>query len=625
MAGQGVGPGQIQRLFADHDVLDAVVARHAGEHLVFILLHRGGDRKVDLVGQAGDLQESAALAGGIHGAQLQRVQDLLAGGLYHAHLVAEGMNGDDLAVGDIARGDIHTDAAAVDKGDLGAGHGPVGVRAQVAQVGLLAANQPDGGVGGIIDAQRDLGGGDDGIHHLLVPGLDGIQRFAHAAVIDESGGDGAVGGDGQAADVGQLGAGGGQQDLLALFILYHIAGDDRMGMAVQHGVDAAGIHDDLGRGPGAAVGLNAQMRHRDDIFGAFAPGGVHGALHGGVQLFAGLILHKAVDVFAGIVLEIGGGGGGNGLGGGNAHKGDLGAVDLLDHIGLQHGVAVGVHKVGADIIEVGGFGQGQELLHAVVELMVAGGGNVVAQLVHDLDDVRALGKGADGVALNGVAVIHQQDAAARGGQAVLHGRQTGIAQAVLDAAVGVVGVQDDDITGAAAAGGCAAPGQYHHQYQEPCEDSEFFHSGFPPFVFFFSVCLVLLRQGFRRSPSITLYGKAGNRQTTVVYNLSFLPSRAQTGAGRASRKKRPPAGKKRRAAERGQASAFAGGNQQYSGDHHNDGHGNNGNGDDAVIAGDGGGSQRRTKQIHGMTSKHFGIYEIIISLADGPVNRFGNN
>ena len=145
---------------------------------------------------------------------------------------------------------------------------------------------------------------------------------------------------------------------------------------------------------------------------------------------------------------------------------------------------------------------------------------------------------------NGVAVIHQQDAAARGGQAVLHGRQAGIAQAVLDAAVGVVGVQDDDITGAAAAGGCAAPGQYHHQYQEPCEDSEFFHSGFPPFVFFFSVCLVLLRQGFRRSPSITLYGKTGNRQTTVVYNLSFLPSRAQTGAGRAARKKKTAGRKK---------------------------------------------------------------------------------
>ena len=124
------------------------------------------DVAVDLIAQAGDLQEAAGLAGHRAGAPLQRVQDLLAGDLDHAHGVAEGMDLEDIVEGDVARVDVDADAAAVDKGDIRAGLVAVGVRAQVAQVGLGAADHADGlAVGvhllGVVDGQIHLAGGHD--------------------------------------------------------------------------------------------------------------------------------------------------------------------------------------------------------------------------------------------------------------------------------------------------------------------------------------------------------------------------------------------------------------------------------------------------------------------------------
>ena len=57
------------------------------------------------------------------------------------------MNGDDLAVGDIACGDVGTDAAAVDQSNISAGKGTVGIGAQVAQVSLLTTNHTLAGHG----------------------------------------------------------------------------------------------------------------------------------------------------------------------------------------------------------------------------------------------------------------------------------------------------------------------------------------------------------------------------------------------------------------------------------------------------------------------------------------------
>ena len=61
-----------------------------------------------------------------------------------------------------------------------------------------------------------------------------------------------------------------------------------MGVTVQQGVNAAGVDDHIGGGPGLAVRLDAQVGHGDDILGALLAGSVYGVLYGSVQLFAAL-------------------------------------------------------------------------------------------------------------------------------------------------------------------------------------------------------------------------------------------------------------------------------------------------------------------------------------------------
>ena len=110
MGSDGIGLGQVEVLAGDLDVLDAVFAVHAGEQAVLVGGAGGLDVGVDLIGQAGNLQEAAVLAGHVARAPLQRVEDLLAGGLDHAQGVAEGMHLEDSAQSDIARGDGDADA-----------------------------------------------------------------------------------------------------------------------------------------------------------------------------------------------------------------------------------------------------------------------------------------------------------------------------------------------------------------------------------------------------------------------------------------------------------------------------------------------------------------------------------
>ena len=214
-------------------------------------------------------------------------------------------------------------------------------------------------------------------------------------------------------------------------------------MAIQIGVDAGGVADDVHIGPGFALGFAAGVSHGDHVLSALFDGGVHGGLHSVVHAFAGLILKEAVDELTLIIHEVSGGGRGQGLGGGDAHEGNLHAVELLDHIGLENQFAFLVEG-GADVGEVGLFGQLQEALHAVVELVVAGGSNVVAHSVHQVDQRFALGHGANRFALDGVAVVHQHNVVVLS-QRIAQGSQTGIAPATFDAAMHVAGVQDHQV------------------------------------------------------------------------------------------------------------------------------------------------------------------------------------
>ena len=218
-----------------------------------------------------------------------------------------------------------------------------------------------------------------------------------------------------------------------------------MAVAVQEGVDAGGVGNHIGIGVGRAGSLVAQVGHGDDIVRALGNGRVHGGLHGGVELFARLILHEAVDEVALVVLEVLGGRGGDGLGGRHADECDLHALNFLDHIGIEHQLAVLV-EVGAEVGKVSHFRQFKETVHAIVKFMVARDGHVVAHVVHQADDGFARGHGADGFPLDGVAIVHQQYMAAFFHR-VPHGGQTGVAESLVDAAMHIAGKQHDNVLG----------------------------------------------------------------------------------------------------------------------------------------------------------------------------------
>ena len=174
------------------------------------------------------------------------------------------------------------------------------------------------------------------------------------------------------------------------------------------------------------------------------PGRIHCTLNGSVELFAGLILHEAIDEVAVFVLEILGRGGGDGLGSGDTHKGDLHTIEFLHEIGGKHQLAVLI-EVGADVGEAGFFRQLQEPIHTVVKLMVAGDGQVVAHGVHQVNERLAGGHGADGLSLDGIAVVHQNHIVASLFHALTDGRKPGIAEPLVNAAVYVAGKENHHI------------------------------------------------------------------------------------------------------------------------------------------------------------------------------------
>ena len=188
------------------------------------------------------------------------------------------------------------------------------------------------------------------------------------------------------------------------------------------------------------------MRRGDDIVRALRAGLVRRRLHAGVEGLARVVLTEAVDEFPGLVLEVGGRGRGDGLGRADAEDGDLIAAGLERHIGGEDAlIRLQRHEVGRYVGEAGAFGQFEEARHAVIELMVARHGRVVAHFVHDARDILALGERAERRALNGVAHVDEQHVLARFFQRRLDAGHARVAKALADAAVYVGGKEEHDL------------------------------------------------------------------------------------------------------------------------------------------------------------------------------------
>ena len=404
---------------------------------------------MDFQRHARNMLEAAALLGDCGHAHLQRIQNLLAGRLHHAQGVAEGMDHQDIVQGDVTRVNGHANAAAVDKGDVRAGLIQIRVRAQVAKVGLRTADDADIRRR-VVDRQIHLGSRNYFIQ-LFVQRLRGrFNRRSHVVLNAkqfrrgnlvvpgiQAAGQRAIRANAQVAHALQLRAAGCSEHLLA-FLVEHLSLIHVMAVAVKQRVNAGRIGNHIGIGPRTAIRLVAQMRHRDDIRRALGARAVHRALHSSIQLFAGFILHKAIYEFARFVLEVLGRGRGQRLGRGHADKGDLNAVKRFDHIRRKHQFALLV-EVGADVGELRSLRQFQEAIHAIVKLMVARNGDVVAHSVHQLHIGAAGGHRTNRFALNGVAIVNQQHMVARRLHRVADGRHAYIAKALLNAAMHVAG------------------------------------------------------------------------------------------------------------------------------------------------------------------------------------------
>ena len=424
------------------------------------------------------------------------------------------MDLDDIAVGDVADLDVVAHAAAVDEGDVSAQQDAVGVRAQVAEVGLgiadraLAVRAVDGqlnaGLGNdlLLQGVELIGDGLD-IGRRLGVGLDRVQ-------INVLVGDGTVGLNDDLADVGELGAGLLKDDLLAGLILDRF-GEGGVGVAVDEGVKAGGVGNDFLAHPGGGLLVDAEMAEADDIIGARGLGRIDGLLHRLVEVSAVVALAEAEDVVAIGVLEVGGGGLGEGLRRADADKRDLHALDLEHLISVEVGLAVLAGEVCGDIgILRQILGNVQELVHAIVELMVAGNGSIVLEVVHDVDDVLALGERADHAALNMVARVNEQI------RVLVQRCDLGI---LLIVAVNIVGVQNGDVLLGCGGVDRHGQGEDHRQCQQ--QGQKLAHSFFPPE--FFAGALVRIGRTASAGYVYCIFFSAFSQAAFSRHNHRFSP------------------------------------------------------------------------------------------------------
>ena len=208
--------------------------------------------------------------------------------------------------------------------------------------------------------------------------------------------------------------------------------------------------NDFLAGPGRGRRIHAQVAQADDGVSAPELSLVDGLLDCIVQLLAVLAAQDVVDVLGlGCIHEVGRGGLGEGFGGGDAHESDLAAAHAeVFHAGQNVQTGAQIDPVAGNIGEVSFLDDSLGTGHTVVELMVAGGSQVVTGLVHQLDDGRTVIHGAVSGALDMVACIHQQNILAGVLDALLQGSNGGIGRCrglVVDVGVDIVGVEDGHI------------------------------------------------------------------------------------------------------------------------------------------------------------------------------------
>ena len=301
----------------------------------------------------------------------------------------------------------------------------------------------------ILVRQRNAALGDD-LGHVFLERVGQLGDVSGDACVlfgeflrgNQFGSDRAVGLDRQFAEIFEFGARLRQNDLLAVLI-GNLLNTGNMIVAVQHGVDTGGVGDDSLRGPAVGDTFVAKVTHCDDVVSARSSYLVNSLLDSLIKRCASLVFTEGIDVASRFILEVSRGGLGEGL-----RRNDADECDLLIAVGHDLiRLVIQIRRAFADVLEVARqililrlLGQLGQLWELVVKFMVAEGGKIIADLIHDIDQIGACGQCADRLALNSVAAINECDIVVCFLHLGLVCRDTGITKIVVDAAVCVVGM-----------------------------------------------------------------------------------------------------------------------------------------------------------------------------------------
>ena len=338
----------------------------------------------------------------------------------------------------------------------------------------------------MLGGQVNGGSGNDRVDKGLILLLNGLDKYVGRVVLgrvvrNQFRGEHAVG-DGQLADVDKLRACGGQGDFLAVLVLDQFHCNGGMGVTVKHSVDAGRVGNQIGRTPRLGGFVDTQMRNGDDIGRTVLLGSVNGFLHLVVKVSAVIALREGIDEFAVGVLEVGRGRLGKRFGRVDADESDLRVAVGLDLIRLVAGQPLAVlgriGQVAAKILILGLVDELLKLRQGVVKFVVAEGSKIIADFIHNIDQIFTLGQRADDVALHGVAAINERNVVIRGLHLLFVSSQTGIADVVVNGAVHVVGVQNHNVVGfLVCCERCGHKTQHQACRQQKC--NQFLHSILP--------------------------------------------------------------------------------------------------------------------------------------------------
>ena len=217
------------------------------------------------------------------------------------------------------------------------------------------------------------------------------------------------------------------------------------------------------------------MAQSNDLGGALCYSLIDGSLDIGIQRSTVLTAGNAIDVIAVFILEVGGGGLGEGFGSGDADNGQLFLTQFKDLVGRQHVFAPDAVRFFVEVAgNVGEFGPLLNLLaafHTVVKLVVAQSCQVISGGVHQIDDGFALVHGTVGSTLNMVTGIYQQNVFVLLLQFGFHRCDYVITQRAIDIGMYIIGVQNGDVLRGLGLGGSSGncQGKHQHQSQKNCE------------------------------------------------------------------------------------------------------------------------------------------------------------